>query len=485
MAAPARWSWRAAPDTMRLGRAARRALGAAGAGLVLFLLLATGAPAAAAPGGKKRSFGFRVRSRDRDLQEPKFRRSLLRNTTMPLHGAVKDYGCVPLVLKARLAGARGAQLGHALALILSPHPCLQLFLCHSLPGHARKEVCGDCGYGQHNDLCALLQLRKRLRPQPCGTGRCCIQPTGTQQTAARLHWEHWKLRFAAYRSLQPIRLHTPAGPCRPLPLPRSSPVPAQSATVGRRGAAVLRSSARTSAAMRSRAAAAVSCWRMCWRCTMVGKPPSIQQCVPSVLGQATRPLECRSGCHAATCRLAGCLLIVFFAPTVASNKWLVLLCVAGQPGAPIIFGCETRETGEIYKQRADGLFGLGNSDASVVNQLVKAGVIDDVFSLCFGMVEGDGALLLGDAGARALPVGECAVPTLHVARWGLTVVSDRACWLTAGRKYVKTVTIQCPISCILQTLPDLLGNALSCRCAWQHRAAVHAACAKCDAPLLL
>lgn len=31
-----------------------------------------------------------------------------------------------------------------------------------------------------------------------------------------------------------------------------------------------------------------------------------------------------------------------------------------------------------------------------MNQLVKAGVIDDVFSLCFGMVEGDGALLLGD-----------------------------------------------------------------------------------------
>lgn len=32
-----------------------------------------------------------------------------------------------------------------------------------------------------------------------------------------------------------------------------------------------------------------------------------------------------------------------------------------------------------------------------MNQLVKAGVIDDVFSLCFGMVEGDGVLLLGDA----------------------------------------------------------------------------------------
>lgn len=33
----------------------------------------------------------------------------------------------------------------------------------------------------------------------------------------------------------------------------------------------------------------------------------------------------------------------------------------------------------------------------MVNQLVRAGVIDDVFSLCFGSVEGDGALLLGDA----------------------------------------------------------------------------------------
>ena len=41
----------------------------------------------------------------------------------------------------------------------------------------------------------------------------------------------------------------------------------------------------------------------------------------------------------------------------------------GDAGAPIIFGCETRETGEIYKQRADGLFGLGNSDVSVINQV--------------------------------------------------------------------------------------------------------------------
>lgn len=41
----------------------------------------------------------------------------------------------------------------------------------------------------------------------------------------------------------------------------------------------------------------------------------------------------------------------------------------GEQGSPIIFGCETKETGEIYKQRADGLFGLGNSDVSVINQV--------------------------------------------------------------------------------------------------------------------
>lgn len=40
----------------------------------------------------------------------------------------------------------------------------------------------------------------------------------------------------------------------------------------------------------------------------------------------------------------------------------------GEGGVPIIFGCETEETGEIYNQIADGLMGLGNSEISVVNQ---------------------------------------------------------------------------------------------------------------------
>ncbi len=57
-----------------------------------------------------------------------------------------------------------------------------------------------------------------------------------------------------------------------------------------------------------------------------------------------------------------------------TDRWVAAFCplralacpVAGQPGAAIIFGCETQETGEIYQQRADGLLGLGNSDASGV-----------------------------------------------------------------------------------------------------------------------
>ena len=36
------------------------------------------------------------------------------------------------------------------------------------------------------------------------------------------------------------------------------------------------------------------------------------------------------------------------------------------------------------------------TSVAVMLQLVAGGVIDDTFSLCFGSVEGDGALLLGD-----------------------------------------------------------------------------------------
>eukprot|EP00879_Flechtneria_rotunda_P002524 GHRR01002722.1.p1 GENE.GHRR01002722.1~~GHRR01002722.1.p1 ORF type:complete len:475 (+),score=86.21 GHRR01002722.1:1876-3300(+) len=63
---------------------------------------------------------------------------------------------------------------------------------------------------------------------------------------------------------------------------------------------------------------------------------------------------------------------------------------------PVTFGCENSETGEIYRQKPDGILGMGNSAAAFHSQLAAAGAIPDVFSLCFGFPSG-GALLLGQA----------------------------------------------------------------------------------------
>ncbi|PKI45915.1 hypothetical protein CRG98_033714 [Punica granatum] len=61
-----------------------------------------------------------------------------------------------------------------------------------------------------------------------------------------------------------------------------------------------------------------------------------------------------------------------------------------------LFGCENMETGDLYKQRADGIMGLGRGSLSIVNQLVQKGVISDSFSLCYGgMGVGGGAMILG------------------------------------------------------------------------------------------
>ena len=41
----------------------------------------------------------------------------------------------------------------------------------------------------------------------------------------------------------------------------------------------------------------------------------------------------------------------------------------GGPPVGLVFGCETRETGEIYNQEADGILGLGNAPVSLINQV--------------------------------------------------------------------------------------------------------------------
>ncbi|KAA8537821.1 hypothetical protein F0562_027599 [Nyssa sinensis] len=62
----------------------------------------------------------------------------------------------------------------------------------------------------------------------------------------------------------------------------------------------------------------------------------------------------------------------------------------------VVFGCENMETGALYSQRADGIMGLGRGHLGVVNQLVKMGVISNLFSLCYGGMDvGGGAMILG------------------------------------------------------------------------------------------
>ena len=46
-----------------------------------------------------------------------------------------------------------------------------------------------------------------------------------------------------------------------------------------------------------------------------------------------------------------------------------VLQLGAQPGMPVVFGCETRETGEIFNQEADGILGLGHSPISLIDQV--------------------------------------------------------------------------------------------------------------------
>ncbi|KAE8672585.1 54S ribosomal protein L51 [Hibiscus syriacus] len=82
------------------------------------------------------------------------------------------------------------------------------------------------------------------------------------------------------------------------------------------------------------------------------------------------------------------------------------------PPQRIVFGCETEETGDLYRQHADGIIGLGRGDLSIVDQLVYKGVISDSFSLCYGgMDAGGGAMVLGGISAPSDMVFSYSDPT--------------------------------------------------------------------------
>lgn len=87
-----------------------------------------------------------------------------------------------------------------------------------------------------------------------------------------------------------------------------------------------------------------------------------------------------------------------------------------------VFGCENRETGDLYSQHADGIMGLGRGDLSIVDQLVDGGVISDSFSLCYGGMDvGGGAMVLGGISppeemvySHSDPVRSLGMATAHI-----------------------------------------------------------------------
>lgn len=53
----------------------------------------------------------------------------------------------------------------------------------------------------------------------------------------------------------------------------------------------------------------------------------------------------------------------------------------------VVFGCETKETGEIFNQEADGILGLGNSEVSMVNQVGYPSVTHLLMGSCVDFTE--------------------------------------------------------------------------------------------------
>eukprot|EP00894_Picocystis_sp_ML_P000755 jgi/Pico_ML_1/51272/g2331.t2 len=73
------------------------------------------------------------------------------------------------------------------------------------------------------------------------------------------------------------------------------------------------------------------------------------------------------------------------------------LMAFGDRAERVTFGCETKETGLIYQQEADGVMGMGRSEITLQKQLADSGAIEDVFSLCFGGTGGGGSVIFGRA----------------------------------------------------------------------------------------
>lgn len=119
--------------------------------------------------------------------------------------------------------------------------------------------------------------------------------------------------------------------------------------------------------------------------------------------------KCGTSCGVppCTCNNNKCYYARTYAERSSSEGWLIEDAYSfpdNKTTTPLVFGCENGETGEIYRQMADGIMGMGNNYNAFQSQLVANGVIEDVFSLCFGFPAG-GTLYLG-----AVPLPPDLVP---------------------------------------------------------------------------
>eukprot|EP00878_Enallax_costatus_P039744 GHUV01045636.1.p1 GENE.GHUV01045636.1~~GHUV01045636.1.p1 ORF type:complete len:526 (+),score=146.95 GHUV01045636.1:825-2402(+) len=107
---------------------------------------------------------------------------------------------------------------------------------------------------------------------------------------------------------------------------------------------------------------------------------------------------CQCGSPGCSCVEQKCYYSRHYAEMSSSEGWLVLDKLQfPDKGSSLdfVFGCENKETGAIYAQSVDGVLGMGNNMNSFPRQLARSGLVDDVFSLCYGFPKG-GSLLLGD-----------------------------------------------------------------------------------------
>lgn len=156
----------------------------------------------------------------------------------------------------------------------------------------------------------------------------------------------------------------------------------------------------------------------CSTCTECGR----HQDKPYVPSTSTtyRPVPCQSAvCPAHACDGEGrCKYDRHYAEDSTSSGILADDVVGfGEAStllpARLLFGCETRETGDLYTQKADGIIGLGRGPLGIMDQLVAQGALADAFSLCYGGWEkGGGAAIFGNA---TLPASMRYTPLVPLA----------------------------------------------------------------------